>query len=267
MQNYWVGGDQRIPNKSYSWGYIFYGGLPGGSSVIYQNVNESATVTNGLEFAALFNTDVTGDTPSLESALVSAAGDVASWPANGGGAIQWNVPATNINKSAVSVTVQLIRSGFGTLPVKVSYTTYSRTAGLANYVPSSGIVSFASGEMSKNVSVSILNDGLIDPTEEFEIDLISASGGAWLGDIATTTVNILDSNTPPSFIGLPSIQSDGSFRAQISSSKGLLVTVQFTTNLLSWLPLKTFTNTSGTISFVDPNARSRPAGFYRAVVP
>jgi len=55
MLNYWVGGDHRVPAGSYGWTYIFYGSLPGTTTVIHQNITQNSTSTNGLEFAALFN--------------------------------------------------------------------------------------------------------------------------------------------------------------------------------------------------------------------
>ena len=150
MQNYWVGGDQRVPNEYYGWTYTFFGGLPGVRTVIYQNVTENPSTTNGLEFAALFNGGAAedGNAPSNDAftGLLSAATNITSWPANGGGMVQWNVVSTNVSKNAGSVTVQLVRSGLSTLPVKVSYTTYSITAGVTNYVPSAGVVSFLANQ-------------------------------------------------------------------------------------------------------------------------
>jgi hypothetical protein len=51
------------------------------------------------------------------------------------------------------------------LPVKVSYTTYALTAGSSNYTATAGIVNFAPGVTSTNITVPILNDHVIDPTD------------------------------------------------------------------------------------------------------
>jgi len=150
LRNYWMAGDQRYPGEYYGWGYIFYGSLPGVTSVIYQNITQNPTSTNGLEFAALFNARTGGDdNGEAEAAIYSASTNITSWPTNGGGMIQWSVPQVNVDKSAGNVTVQLVRSGLSTLPVKVSYMTYAKNAGLANYVPSSGVLSFAAGEPAR----------------------------------------------------------------------------------------------------------------------
>ena len=267
MLNYWVGGDYRVPGSSYGWTYIFYGSLPATTTVIHQDITQDSGSTNGVEFAALFNARTGGnDSDEAHTAILNASSTISSWPANGGGMIQWSVAVTNVDKNAGTVTVPILRSGLSTLPVKASYTTYSKTAGTTNYVPTSGIISLGSGVTATNITVPILNDGHIKPTQQFLLELISASGGAWLGDRVTCLVNILDNSTPPRFTGQP-VMTNGVFRAQITGATGLIVRVEFSTNLLNWLPLQTFTNTTGLLPVSDTNAPLRPRTFYRAVVP
>lgn len=268
MLNYWVGGDRRVPGSYYGWTYIFYGSLPGTTTVIHQSITQNPASTNGLEFAALFNARTGGnDNDEAHTAILNASSAITSWPANGGGMIQWSVAATNVDKNAGVVTVPIIRSGLSTLPVKVSYMTYSKTAGTTNYVPTSGILSLGAGVTATNVTVPILNDGHIEPTRQFLLELLSASGGAWLGDRVTCVVNILDNSTPPRFAGQP-VMTDGAFRAQITGATGLIVRVEFSTNLLNnWLPLQTFTNTTGLWTVTDTNASLRSTTIYRALVP
>jgi CubicO group peptidase (beta-lactamase class C family) len=271
LLNYWEGGHLRHAGVNYGWNYTFFGSLPGASSVLYQNITQTSTSTNGLEFAALFN-ERDGATPGQDNsaaltAITAATASITSWPSNGGGMIQWSTPATNVNKNAGSVTVSLLRSGASTLPVKVSYTTYALTAGSSNYKTTSGIVSFAAGVTRQTVTVPILNDGLIDPTLRFSLELISASGGAWLGNQLSSVVSILDTNTPPKFTGQPIIQPNGNVQFQFMSSPGVALTLEYTTDLSNWQPLQTFTNTAVVNSFTDTNSSSRIQTFYRLVVP
>ena len=163
--------------------------------------------------------------------------------------------------------MQLVRSGGSTLPVKVGYTTYALTAGSSNFVSTSGIVSFGASVISQNITVPILNDRVIDPTRQFSLELISASGDAWLGDKVTTVVNILDTNTPPSFTGQPVFLPNGTFQFQFLCSTGLVLTVEYSTNLLNWQPLQTFTNATTVTTFADTNAIGRVNSFYRVAVP
>jgi CubicO group peptidase (beta-lactamase class C family) len=270
LLNYSEGYIARVPGSTFSWDYIFFGSLPGASSVLIQNINQTSTTTNGLEFAALFNErDDASELDNTEAytAITNAVASITSWPTNGGGMIQWSTTATNVNKNAGSITVPLVRSGGSTLPVKVSYTTYALTAGSSNYVSTSGIVTFAASVTSQNVTVPILNDRVIDPTRQFTLELISASGGAWLGDRFTCVVNILDTNTPPSFIGQPVMLPNGNFQFQIMSSTGLVLTVEYSTNLSNWQTLQTFTNFTTVTTITDTNATGRVKSFYRVVVP
>ncbi len=268
LLNYWEGGDVRLPGENYGWSYIFYGSLPGTTTVLYQNIAENAVSTNGLEFAALFNErdNDPNDNAEAENAIVNAASSITSWPTNGGGMIQWAVAATNVNKTAGNVTVALARTGGSTRTVKVSYTTYPLTAGSSNYVSTSGIVVFGVGVTNQTVTIPILNDGVIEPTRQFSLELISASGGAWLGNTLSSVVSIVDTNNPQ-FIGRPSLLPNGRFQAQLMVATGLVVTVQYSTNLSTWQTLQSFTNAASPITITDTNAAQRTRTFYRAVVP
>jgi CubicO group peptidase (beta-lactamase class C family) len=267
MLSYWVAGAQRVPASSYTWGYVFYGSLPGTTTVIHQDIMQNSSTTNGLEFAVLFNRRTGGnDNDEAHTAIVNATTSVTSWPTNGGGMIQWNVAATNVSKNEGTVNVQLVRTGLSTFPVKVSYMTYGVTAGTTNYVPGAAIVSFAGGETNKNIAVTILNSGRIEPTKQFLLELLSASGGAWLGNRVSCAVNILDDSTPPVFLGEPGF-TGSNFTAQISGATGLVMRVQYTTNFSNWITLQTLTNTFGSFNLIDNTAVNRPRSFYRVIVP
>jgi CubicO group peptidase (beta-lactamase class C family) len=270
LLNYLEGNIARPTGITFSWFYNFYGSLPGASSMLIQNINQTSTTTNGIEFAALFNERDSAsevDNNDAYNAITNAVGNITSWPTNGGGMIQWSTTATTVNKNSGSITVQLLRSGGSTLPVKVSYTTYALTAGSSNFVSTSGIVSFGASVTSQNITVPILNDRVIDPTRQFSLELISASGGAWLGDKVTSVVNILDTNTPPNFIGLPVVLPNGNFQFQFLCSTGLILTVEYSTNLSNWQPLQSFTNANAVTTITDTNAPGRVKTFYRVVVP
>lgn len=91
LQNYLEGYNARVPGSSFSWGYLFYGSLAGASSVLSQNITQTSSSTNGVEFAALFNErydQVEGANIAAYSAITNAIASISSWPANGGGMIQ-----------------------------------------------------------------------------------------------------------------------------------------------------------------------------------
>ncbi len=270
LQNYLEGYIARVSGSSFSWNDLFYGSLAGSSSILVQNIAQNSSSTNGVEFAALFNERydlVEGANIAAYTAISNAIAGISSWPAAGGGMIQWSTTAASINKNGGFINIPLSRTGANNLTVKVSYTTYALTAGSSNFFPVSGVVTFGSGVTSKNITIPIFNDRVIDPPRQFPLELISASGGAWLGDNVTCVVNILDTNAPPNFTGQPIILPNGNFQFQTLCSTGLIQTVQFSTNLIDWLPFQTFTNATALTTFVDTNSNGRGARFYRVVIP
>jgi CubicO group peptidase (beta-lactamase class C family) len=270
LQSYLEAYNARVPGSSFSWDYKFYGSAPGASSVLVQNVTQNSSSTNGIEFAALFNERddlVEGANAAAYTAISNAIAGISSWPANGGGMIQWSNIAMSVNKNGGFVNVPLVRSGANNLSVKVSYTTYALTATSSNFFPSSGVVTFGPGVTSKNVTIPIFNDHVIDPTRQFSLELISASGGAWLGDNLSCVVSILDTNSPPSFTGSPVRLPNGNFQFQTLCNTGLVMTVQSSTNLTDWQNIQTFTNATSLNTITDTNANGRAQSFYRLVVP
>jgi hypothetical protein len=114
---------------------------------------------------------------------------------------------TNIAENAGIVSVRLIRSGLSTMPVKISYTTYPTTATASNYAAVSGIVTFNPGETNKTITVPIFDTGHAVPYKQFLLELISASGGCWLGNTLTCIVTIEGTNTTPYFVTEPQSQT------------------------------------------------------------
>ena len=162
-----------------------------------------------------------------------------------------------------AVTIPLSRSYGNSRTVKVSYTTYSRSAGTNDYAAQAAILTFAPGETSKNITISIFDDGRTEPRKEFTLELISASGGAWLGDQFTTTVGIISlpllhmNGRPP---------ASGPFSLTLSGAEGARVRIDGSIDLVDWRPLDTVTNMSGVLPWVDALAPQTGQRFYRAVV-
>jgi CubicO group peptidase (beta-lactamase class C family) len=270
LKNYLEGYNARTPGASLNWQYLFYGSLPGASSVLYQSVDQNSSSTNGIEFAALFNERddlVEGANAAAYTAITNAIAGVSSWPANGGGMIQWSNTAVSINKNSGFINVPLVRSAANNLTVKVSYTTYALSATSSNFFPLSGVVTFGPGVTNKNITIPILNDRVIDPTRQFSLELISASGGAWLGDNLSCVVSILDTNSAPAFTGSSVRLPNGNLQFQTLCATGLVMTVHYSTNLTDWQTLQTFTNLTPVTTITDTNANNRSRSFYRLSVP
>ncbi|QRM33457.1 cellulase family glycosylhydrolase (plasmid) [Microvirga sp. VF16] len=97
-------------------------------------------------------------------------------------------------------------SGASTGPVAVSYATEDETAVAgADYTPKSGTLTFAPGETSKTVAVSILSDILSEQNESFKFNLSSASGATIAQAQGTGTILDDDQAAPTSTITVADI--------------------------------------------------------------
>jgi Calx-beta domain len=98
---------------------------------------------------------------------------------------------------AALVTVSL--SGPATGPVSVAYGTApgSAVAG-SDYTSLTGTLNFATGETSKTVSVTTINDTVFEPTESFNFNLSSPTGATIADGTGVITITDNDSTTTPS---------------------------------------------------------------------
>ncbi len=97
--------------------------------------------------------------------------------------------------------ITVVRTNGVTGTVTVGYGTSDGTAVAgAKYVPTSGVLTFDRGEISKTFTVQVLNTGTVEPTEFFSVWLANATGGAGLTDPTNATVTILNTNTGVAFL-------------------------------------------------------------------
>jgi hypothetical protein len=86
------------------------------------------------------------------------------------------------------------------------------------------------------------------------------------GAAGSVTLNLL---MPGSILSLsnPVRAGDGFFHFTITGPAGQVLRIDATTDFLSWTPLATVTNVTGTMEFVDTTSTSFSHRFYRVVVP
>jgi chitinase len=95
----------------------------------------------------------------------------------------------------VTFTIKL--SAASSTPVTVTYSTQDGTATAgSDYTAVSGTVTFAPGETTKSVVVTILGDTVVEPDETFNL-LLSNPGGATLGTGTATATIVNDDVAPP----------------------------------------------------------------------
>jgi Zn-dependent metalloprotease len=94
----------------------------------------------------------------------------------------------NAGNTNTVLTVTL-SSASGT-PVTVDYATQDGTATLGNndYLTTSGTLTFAPGELSKGVTVSVVGDTAFEPNEFFNVNLSNATGATILDGLGVGTI-------------------------------------------------------------------------------
>ena len=102
-----------------------------------------------------------------------------------------------VNEGAGTIGFNVILSAVSDADITVEFTTVDGTAVAgSDFTAASDTLTFAAGQTSKPVNVTVTDDALDEAPENFQIALSNPSG-ADLGTIASTTVNITDNDGPP----------------------------------------------------------------------
>ena len=129
--------------------------------------------------------------------------------------------ATEEEDAAVEFVVTLTPAASDTVTVDYATSDGTATAG-SDYTATSGTLTFAAGDTTKTISVSITDDTLDDGGETFTLTLSNASSGVQLGDAtATGTINDNDNVAPltASFTGMPASHTGEDFTFGLAFSE------------------------------------------------
>ena len=102
--------------------------------------------------------------------------------------------AVSVAESTSTANITLQRSGGANQVATVNFATSNGNAlAGSDYTAASGTVTFAVGEVTKTISVPIINDTTAESDENFTVTLSNPTG-AGLGPQSTTTVTVLDND-------------------------------------------------------------------------
>lgn len=159
-----------------------------------------------------------------------------------------------VPENAGSVTIPVQRLGESTTTVNVDDATADGTsqAGL-KYKAVAGTLTFAAGETNKLIVVSLINDGIVGGTQDFQVVLSNPTGGAALGARTNATVRITDNDKGLQFeFGTYSVREDeGSVLIGVTRGDdgNFPVTVEYATADNSALSGTDYTGTTNTLAF------------------
>lgn len=169
------------------------------------------------------------------------------------GSLQFAATTASVVESATNVLVAVTRTGGTGNALTVDYVTTdgSATNGL-DYVGTTNTLSFAANETTKNISIALTNDSLIEGDENFTITL-SNPVGAVLGTNTVNTVTIKDNDSVIAVAtnAVTVSESVGKLSLAVTRTGGLAAaaSVAYTTTNVSATAGSDYTALTGTLTF------------------
>jgi dienelactone hydrolase len=167
--------------------------------------------------------------------------------------IQFSATTYNVTENTQTVEIQVQRTNDVDTVVNVDFATtnLNATAGL-DYLEVTTNLTFHAGETNQMVTVSILNDGLPEGIETFQVLLANPTDGAKLGPRAIATVRITDNDKglQIEFAQYQVREDEGSVLIGVlRGDDGNVVTVDYATADLTATAGQDYTATAGKLEF------------------
>jgi glucose/arabinose dehydrogenase len=270
----WTGQVQALFSETYTFFTntddgvrLFVNGQP----VINQLIDQAPTTVNGTPIAL-----VAGQKYDIRMEYYENAGGAVAqlgWQSNsqarqiipksqlfsgGPGVFEVDVTGVSVSEGAGSATVIVNRVNGSSGAATVDYVTNENTALRdVDFSYRAGTLNFADGETSKTVTIPILEDTIVEPTESFGFAILGATGAA-LGTKRTVSVNILDNDAAASDFSFSQsaydIKEDGgqaTITVRRSGNTTGTATVNYSTANGTAIAGSDYTATTGTISFAN----------------
>jgi hypothetical protein len=147
----------------------------------------------------------------------------------------------------------------------VAYSISGSASNGVDYVALPGAVTIPTGQHQALIAVVPLDDLLPDSNKTVVLTLTGPTNvppAYTLGFPHRAAAVIIDDGgfRPPR-----GLLSDGSFHMSSQATAGAQYRIEYSSDMVNWLPVCTNTAFNGTIDFVDPDAKNNPVRFYRAV--
>jgi hypothetical protein len=185
---------------------------------------------------------------------------VATWSNWFAAGALWHI-FTNCGPKDATFTV--FRSGATNNALTVAYSTGGTATNGVDYVALPGTVTVPAGQQSAAITLVPLDDGAPDINRTVVLRLIADATGTnyLLGYPRAAGAIILDSQSPRAVTGL----TGAAFNLAAAGPDGAWFHVEYSSDIIHWTPICTNQVVNGCIDFVDPDAATNPARFYRAV--
>jgi hypothetical protein len=122
--------------------------------------------------------------------------------------IEFNYPSYSVAENAGVVIIATTLNTASALTTTVKFTTSNGTAVAgSDYVATSGVLTFAPGQIRQTFSVTIINDALVEPNQTVRLTLSNPTN-ATLSFTNPVTLTIIDDDFEPKQVYLPLILHD-----------------------------------------------------------
>jgi hypothetical protein len=160
-----------------------------------------------------------------------------------------------------NATFTVFRFGATNDDLDVAYAIGGTATNGIDYVALPGLVTIPAGERRAAITIMPLDDGPPDITSTVILKLVPGTNYL-LGYPQAAATIILDSQSPRPVTGL---LPGAAFNLSAAGPDGAWFHVEYSTDLIHWTPVCTNQVVNGRIDFVDPDAATNPARFYRTV--
>jgi hypothetical protein len=248
-----------------------------GSSGTVQWANGDATpktisvpISNATPFSGTRSFTLTLSKPSGGATLgspVTAGVAIAGDAKAAVGSIQLSASSFAVGQGGGNVTLTVNRTGGSSGAIGVTYATTNGTATAGtDFTATNGNLSWADGDVkSKTLSVPVSNANPFSGTKSFSVALSNPSGGATLGVPSSASVVITgDAKLPVGSVQLSassySVEQNGAMvtiTAERTGGSSGAVSVQYATSNGTAVAGTDFTDSSGSLSWVDGDSASK----------
>jgi len=192
------------------------------------------------------------------------------WPGETNASPTWAAWPTAVCRSFTNcgpktATFTVFRLGDTNGDVTVSYDIGGSASNGVDYVALSGSVTVPSGERRALITIVPIDDGPPDIDKTVVLRLTPSTNTPpdyLVGIPARAAAIILDSTHPRPVAAMLPGQC---FHFVTAGPDGAWYSIEYSTNLVDWIPLCTNQVVQGSVDFVDPDAQSDPHRYYRTV--
>jgi Ca2+-binding RTX toxin-like protein len=150
--------------------------------------------TQAVRAVKIVGLNLAGSVPGFDLVNVQALNQGSA-----AGKLSFSSTNFSVNEYGSPVTeVKVIRTdgSYGQVSATINLTDGTATA-LFDYTNTPIIVTFANGETSKNVTIPIVDDAIVEPNETVNLTLASPVGGATIGQQSSAVLTIADRTVVP----------------------------------------------------------------------